>query len=277
MKWSWKIAQIAGIGVHVHATFLLLVGFYAITGWARNGNAMEGMQITVFILALFACIMFHELGHALTAKRFGIATRDITLLPIGGIARLERIPDEPRQELWIAAAGPIVSVMLATALYGVGWLGGNSLQVSLPLLNGALVQQLAAANLYLAVFNLIPAFPMDGGRILRALLAARLGRVRGTTIATRVGQAAAFLFGVAGLFFSPMLILIALFVWFSASQESADVQMRTVLDGLSVGQVMRSNVQVLVPSAHSAGQRHYRWEDYKGISLLLNEAAWSGW
>jgi Zn-dependent protease/predicted transcriptional regulator len=250
MKWSWRIGRLAGIGVHVHATFLLLVALYAVAGWMRHGSIIDGMQIAGFLLALFACVVVHELGHALTARGFGIATRDITLLPIGGIARLERMPDKSRQEFWIALAGPIVSFALSAALFGIGTLSGAAVQFGLPGVNQmGFVQQLAAANLYLAVFNLIPAFPMDGGRILRALLAEQIGQVRATVAAARVGQGAAVLFGVAGLFFSPMLVLIAMFIWFAAAQEAAALQISSALKGIKVGRIMRADLLTLAPAA----------------------------
>lgn len=249
MKWSWRIGRLAGIEVHVHATFLLLVALYAVAGWMRHGSIVDGMQIAGFLLALFACVVVHELGHALTARGFGIATRDITLLPIGGIARLERMPDKPRQEFWIALAGPIVSFAVSAALFGIATLGGAAVQFGLPGLNQiGFTQQLAAANLYLAVFNLVPAFPMDGGRILRALLAEKIGQVRATVAATRVGQGAAVLFGIAGLFFSPMLVPIAMFIWFAAAQEAAAVQ-SSALEGIKVGRIMRADLLTLAPTA----------------------------
>src|SRR5262249_44803068 len=179
---------------------------------------------------------------------FGIATRDITLLPIGGIARLETTPQEPRKELLIAVAGPVVSAAIAAAFYGANFLAGGTVDNWFPWGGAPLLQQLGAANLFLVFFNLLPAFPMDGGRILRAALAPRLGSLRATEIATRVGQFAAVIFGLTGLFFNPMLVLIAVLIWFGAEHEIAAVQMRGLLRDIPVSQIMRSNVDVLEPT-----------------------------
>jgi Zn-dependent protease/CBS domain-containing protein len=193
----------------------------------------------VFIAALFACVVFHELGHALVARKFGIRTTDITLLPIGGLARLERMPEEPRQELWIALGGPAVNVAIAAVLYA--WLSINhewEPLVYLKVATGPFVERLFLANVSLALFNLIPAFPMDGGRVLRALLASRMPYPKATQIAASVGQGLALIFGVVGLFTNPMLLLIAVFVWVGASQESGAVQIKSALSGTPVKAAM---------------------------------------
>src|SRR5579864_8706027 len=117
MKWSWKVGKLAGIDLHVHATFLLLLGWVALSKWSTGKGPDAAVSTLVFLLTLFACILLHEMGHALAARRFGILTKDITLLPIGGVARLERMPEKPREELWVALAGPAVTVGIAGALY----------------------------------------------------------------------------------------------------------------------------------------------------------------
>ncbi len=248
MRWSWKIGEVAGIGIYVHATFGLLILFLFYESWMQGrslGNAIAGL---LFYVAIFACIILHELGHALTAQRFGIRTRDITLLPIGGLARLERMPDKPGQELGVALAGPAVNLVIAAAIYvALAALGISPRWTRLGLMGGNFLVRLMAVNLGLIAFNLIPAFPMDGGRVLRALLATRLEYTRATQIAARIGQGIAFLFGVSGLFSDPMLLFIALFVWLGAEQEAAMVQMHTSLGGIPVQRVMQTDFHTLNP------------------------------
>lgn len=230
MRWSWRIGRLAGIDLFVHATFVLLLAWVA---WREYpyGVAAVGASL-VYIVALFAIVVLHELGHALTARRYGIRTRDIILLPIGGVARLERMPRDPRQELLVALAGPAVNVAIAIVLYGLLRLTGTAPSADLyavDLLSStrAFVYQLALVNVMLAVFNLLPAFPMDGGRVLRAILAMRMSSyARATTIAARVGRAFAVILGIVGIyeFQNPFWVLIALFVWMGAGSEAAAVQ-----------------------------------------------------
>jgi Zn-dependent protease/CBS domain-containing protein len=235
MSWSLPIVRLAGIQLRIHITFLLLIGWLAIGYYAEGGSAAAAGRI-LFILLLFACVVLHEFGHALAAKAFGINTPDITLLPIGGVARLERMPEEPGQELIIAAAGPAVNVVIALGLWLViGW----SPAADPAVFEGSnLLMKLMQINVWLVLFNLLPAFPMDGGRILRALLATRMSYARATQAAATVGQGFAFIFGFLGLFFNPMLIFIALFVYIGASQEAALAQMRAVSRGLPVSSAM---------------------------------------
>lgn len=246
MKWSWKIACVAGIDVYIHATFLLIIGWVALRHWSQGlAGMISGL---LFILAIFACVVLHEFGHALTARRYGIKTRDITLYPIGGVARLERMPDEPLHELWVALAGPAVNVVIATALFT--WLALTSGLVpidQLTVTTGPFLERLLAANLFLVGFNLLPAFPMDGGRVLRALLALRLEYTRATQIAAIIGQGMALLFGFVGIFGNPMLLFIALFVWIGAAQEASLVQMKSALAGIPVSRAMVTEFRTLSP------------------------------
>jgi Zn-dependent protease/CBS domain-containing protein len=248
MSWSWKIGRIAGIDVYIHFTFLLLLAWVALEYYFAYGNAAQAIGGLVFVLALFGIIVLHELGHALTARRFGIRTRDITLLPIGGVARLERMPEDPRQEFLVALAGPAVNVVLAAIFYVILYFGQGLMPASAAArVGGAFLSQMFWVNVTLAVFNLLPAFPMDGGRVLRALLAMRIDYVRATQIAATIGQGMALLFGFLGLLFNPFLIFIALFVWLGAAQEASLVQLRAALGGIPVERAMITNFRTLRP------------------------------
>jgi Zn-dependent protease len=250
MTWSWRLARIAGIDVYVHATFLMVVAWIALIYWNESQSLAAVVEGVGFILALFACVVLHEFGHALTAARYGIRTRDITLLPIGGLARLERMPEEPVQELWVALAGPAVNVAIALLLFG--WLqasGDWESGIRLGVATGAFVQRVMLANVFLAGFNMLPAFPMDGGRALRALLATRMEYTRATQRAAFIGQGMAILFGFIGLQGNPMLIFIALFVWIGAGQEASMVQIKTALAGIPVRRAMLTHFRTLTPTS----------------------------
>ena len=248
MRGSLKFGRIAGIQVFVHWTFFVLIGWiftmHLMAGRDPAGAAMG----VVFILSLFGCVLLHELGHALAARRYGVATRDITLLPIGGVARLERIPRNPTQELVIALAGPAVNVVIALVIL-VGLLAayGSGITNRVAELQSNFFLQLMAVNIFLVVFNMIPAFPMDGGRVLRALLARKLDYARATALAARVGQGIAVALGLAGLFplNNPMLLLVAVFVFFGARAEANMVQVTSSLSGMQVQDAMMTNFRVL--------------------------------
>jgi Zn-dependent protease/CBS domain-containing protein len=249
MKWSWKIGRLWGIDVYMHATFLLIVAWVAFSYWVEFHNWSAVLGGVVFILALFACVILHEYGHALTARRFGVRTRDITLYPIGGVARLERIPEKPSEELWVATAGPAVNVLIAAALAVYMGLSGSYLSLAtLSITTGSFLARLLAVNVLLVAFNLLPAFPMDGGRVLRALLAMTMDHVRATQIAATVGQAMAFLFGLIGLFADPFLLFIALFVWIGAEQEASMARIKSSLGGIPVSRAMLTNYATLSPA-----------------------------
>ena len=246
MSWSIPIFRIGGILVRLHVTFLLLLAFLAYVYYAQGGSAVAAARV-LFILLLFLCVLLHEFGHAIAAKAFGIKTPDITLLPIGGVARLERMPEKPSQELIVALAGPAVNVAIALGLFVVVGFAGV-MDAENPERGGMLVQ-LMRINVWLVLFNLLPAFPMDGGRVVRALLATRMNYARATQIAATIGQACAFIFGFAGLFGNPILIFIALFIYIGASQEAAVAQMKDVSRGLPVSSAMVREFRTLSADA----------------------------
>ena len=249
MKWSLKLGSFANIGVYLHWTFALLIGWVFMLHLGAGKSPAEALAGVAFILALFFCVVLHEFGHALTARRYGIATRDITLLPIGGVARLERIPEKPMQEFWVAVAGPAVNVVIAAILFFLLVVLDRVHQLTgFDWARGGFLERLMLLNLMLVVFNLLPAFPMDGGRVLRALLSLRLGRTRATAIAANLGQIMAIGFGIAGFFLlNPFLIFIAVFVFLGAQGEAADVQTRSVLDGLRVRDAMMKRFRTFSP------------------------------
>jgi Zn-dependent protease/predicted transcriptional regulator len=251
IRGSWKIGEFAGIGVYIHATFLILVVWVLFVYW-RAGHSVRGMVSgLLFTFALFACVVLHEFGHALTARHYGIQTRDITLLPIGGVSHLERIPDDPKQEFYIALMGPVVSMSIALVLFLVLRLSGA--KVTMESLSSwtttSFLARLMIANATLAIFNLIPAFPLDGGRVFRALLSRFVGPEKATRIAAGLGHVIAVLFAVLGLFSNPFLILIALFIWMGASQEASMSRMKSALEGISARQIMVTDFTTLSPDA----------------------------
>jgi Zn-dependent protease/CBS domain-containing protein len=246
MKWSLKIGTFAGIGVYLHWTFALLIGWIFMIHLAAGKTAWESLAGVGFILALFGCVVLHEFGHALTARRYGVKTRDITLLPIGGVARLERIPEKPMEEFWVAVAGPAVNVVIAALLFLVLLaMGGVNLAPGAQGFEGGFLVQLMWVNLFIVAFNMLPAFPMDGGRVLRALLAIRMGRQRATVIAANIGQAMAILFGAVGFFINPLLIFIAVMVYLGAQAESSQVGIQSALEGLRVRDAMMTRFRTL--------------------------------
>lgn len=248
MSWSWKLGRVAGIPIYVHWTFLILIGWIVFGHWSAGHDLATTVEGVGFVLSVFACVVLHELGHALAARRYGVPTADITLLPIGGVARLQRIPEHPSQELVVALAGPAVNVAIVLILLLIGVRPQADASDADFLVSARFLPKLLAVNTFLVLFNLLPAFPMDGGRVLRALLALRLEYGRATMIAASIGQLMAILFGFAGLSGNPMLLLIALFVWIGAEAEARQVQERLVLGGTSVREAMLTDYQKLSPS-----------------------------
>jgi Zn-dependent protease/predicted transcriptional regulator len=250
MKWTWKVARVAGIDLRVHASFLLLIAWVAFV-YYRAFGASSAIVGVVFTLALFASVILHEFGHAYAARRLGVPTRDITLLPIGGVAQLEFIPERPRDELAIALAGPGVTLTIIVVLGAVLRAMGVPAEVDEGAIAhyslGVFLAQVMWMNISLLLFNLVPAFPMDGGRVLRALLALRGDYATATARAAKLGRMFAILFGVVGLLYSPLLVLIAVFVWIGAAAESVAAQERAALRGLRVDQLMIRQPATLSP------------------------------
>ena len=250
MSWSVNIGSIAGTAVRIHVTFLLLLAFFFLAGVAA-GSVYDAVNTVVFVVLLFACVLAHEFGHIFTARAFGVETPDVTLLPIGGVARLARIPEKPSQELLIAIAGPLVNVAIAVVLMAVTATHLSSAHfAAMESPKVSMIDRLVEANLFLAIFNMIPAFPMDGGRVLRALLAIRLGHVRATEIAASIGQWAAFAFGFIGLFYNPMLIFIAIFIYLAAASEAQMVSLRAMSRDVPVTAAMVTQFATLTGTEH---------------------------
>ena len=231
---SWRLGSIAGIRIQMHWTFLLIIGWIAFTGVLAGLTALSIAMNVAFVLVLFSCVLLHELGHALAARSFGIPTRDITLLPIGGLARLERMPKKPIQELVVAVAGPLVNIVIAGILLAIllPTVGLNGL-AAVPMRSGGFLQQLLVVNVMLVAFNMLPAFPLDGGRVCRALLAMLFRYATATRIAASVGQFCAIGFGLLGLA-NPFMLVIAAFIFFGAAAEARQATVEEEFGGFRV-------------------------------------------
>ncbi|HET7478577.1 MAG TPA: site-2 protease family protein [Rubrobacteraceae bacterium] len=261
MGGSFKIGRVIGIEVKVHWTFFLLLAFFAYLGYQGAGTVLGALETSGIIVALFFCVLLHEFGHSVVAQRLGIEVPDITLLPIGGLARLKNLPEKPWDEVKIAIAGPLVNVVLAPVFFFVAFALGADLFNPANVLKGTaslgqVFAYLGIVNVALVVFNMIPAFPMDGGRVLRGLLATRLGPVRATDIASTVGQLFAVGFFMVGLFTGGViLMLISVFIFFGASGEAQMVRQRETMRGLAVSDVMgtRRRTETVTPY-HTFGQ-----------------------
>src|SRR5262245_26965550 len=249
MGWSIRLFNVGGTAVRIHLTFFLLLAVYAWIGW-QQGGAPAAIDLVTFIVLLFVCVVLHEFGHVFAARAYGIRTSDVTLLPIGGVASLERMPEKPAQEIVVALAGPAVNLVIALALVlALGARFDLTQMAQLEQATSTLTGRVAAANVALFAFNLIPACPMDGGRVLRALLAIPLGYTRATRVAATIGQGLAFVFALLGLLGSPMLILIAVFIFLAASGEAGYVQAREYTRGYLASHAMITSFQTLSPTA----------------------------
>lgn len=260
MDSSIPLFTVRGISVRIHITFPLILVWGALQFGLMSGRGVTGAIFGVVVtILLFAIVLLHELGHSLAAQRFQVPVRQIVLMPLGGIAQLERIPKDPRQEFVIAIAGPLVNFVLAVFMSILGLLSGQGIEIAGPGQMLRLIGNLSFSsiytyvfwsNLFLGLFNLLPAFPMDGGRILRAMLASRMEHARATVIAASVGQAMAALLGLWGFLGGGIfLILIAIFIYMGAGQEGRMTQVRSVLGGLTVEQAYSRHAHALRPTA----------------------------
>lgn len=278
MRGSWRIGTLASIGIYMHWTFLLLVAWVMLSYLLNGASLALAFGGVALILALFGCVVLHELGHALMARRFGVATQDITLLPIGGVARLARMPEEPKQELLIALAGPAVNVVIAAVLGAVLWVvGGLPWDGPLTMVGQSFLANLLVVNLILVVFNLLPAFPMDGGRVLRALLAMRRPYGEATQIAAKIGQIMAILFGIVGVLNSHwMLLLIAFFIFAGGQAEAAQAELKDAVRGLPVREAMTSRFTTLHPQDPITDAGRLLMEGYRGDFAVAVEDEFIG-
>src|SRR5690625_3054665 len=256
MRWSLKIARIGVTTLYIHVTFFLLIAWIAFSNW-QMGGVPAAVAGVVFVLLIFLCVVLHEYGHVAAAAWYGIRTPSITLLPIGGLASLERMPDKPAQELTVALAGPMVNVVIFALLLlvlGVRFDFGQMAEIERASLS--LSGRLAAVNLILVLFNLIPAFPLDGGRVLRAILSMFLEKARATLYAARIGQGFAVLFAIVGLYGNPILLLIAVFLFFAAEAEAGQERMRVQVSGYRARNAMITRFESLSPdsTAEDAGR-----------------------
>ena len=236
MGWSITIGRIAGTAIRLHFTFLLFLVWIGVADYLASGPA-AAIASVVFILLVFLCVTLHEFGHIAMGRRFGVQTPEVILSPIGGIANMERMPEEPSQELLVAIAGPLVNVAIALVLM-LGFGIGIERLTTMDFESATLAERLLLVNVTLVLFNLVPAFPMDGGRVLRALLAMRMGAAPATALAARIGQGFAFLFILLGLFYNPILMLVGIFIYFAAAAEEQTAAFKGFASGLRVADAM---------------------------------------
>ncbi len=261
MGGSFKIGRVFGIDVKVHWSFFLLLAFFGYLAFRDSGSLVNALVTVGIVVALFFCVLLHEYGHSLVAIRLGSEVQDITLLPIGGLARMKSLPERPIDEVKVAVAGPLVNVVLAPIFFGLAVLFGGNLSLPTDIISGVdslgqVFVALGTINIALVVFNMIPAFPMDGGRVLRGLLATRLGAVRATEISSTIGQGFAILFILVGFLGQNFLLaIVGFFVFLGASGEAQLVRQREQMRGLTVSDVMgtKHRTETVTPY-HNFGQ-----------------------
>lgn len=251
-SWSLRIGKFFGIEVFIHWTFWILIVWIFLMHLRMGDASTQGLWGVLFILALFGCVVLHEFGHALTARRFGVQTKDITLYPIGGIASLEGMPEKPGQELLVGLAGPTVNLAIALVIWV--YLNASGQLPDLAVMSAShdmtdlpFLWSLFFANLVLAGFNLVPAFPMDGGRVLRSILSFFMDKTSATRIAAGLGQFLAIVFVFLGFFYNFWLVFIGLFIFLGAGGEAAQEQMKSALSGLTVKDALMRRFTVLAP------------------------------
>lgn len=262
MKYSLYLGKVKGIQISIHWTFLILILWIVFANLRYGSDFNEILWSVGFILVIFLCVILHELGHAIAAQQFNIKTSDITILPIGGVARLESIPEKPREELIVALAGPAVNLIISAVLYP--FVRFSTDLTELEALNRIGPENFLAAlmsvNIWLALFNLIPAFPMDGGRVLRALLGFKLSHARATRIAATIGQVLAIVFVFLGFVFNPFLVFIGFFIFLGAQAEAVHSQSKLLLKGFTVRDVVMHEIPTIEESATIK----------EAVTLLLN-------
>lgn len=278
MKGSLTLGYIKGIRIAIHWSFFILLAWIAGSKAMDDGALSDILLEVAFVCLIFLCVLLHELGHALTAAKYGVRTRDITLLPIGGVANLEKMPEKPLQEFFVAIAGPMVNVVIFLLLfpfilYSNGW--PDDL-MGIDLSPDSFLLQVASVNVMLVVFNLIPAFPMDGGRVLRSLLAMRMGRVKATRIAALTGQFFAVGFVIIGFFANPMLILIGVFVFLGAQGEWRAVVQDDAFQDVRVDRLMSARFKMLSPTVTVREAADALLQDYATDFLVMEDGLVSG-
>lgn len=283
MHWSLSLGKIFGIRIKVHWTFFLLIAWVVMVGFTRGDNNLTIFLTTVYVLSIFGCVVLHELGHALMARRFDIPTKKITLLPIGGVASLQRIPEKPKQELLVAVAGPLVNVVIAALI--LPFLGPIENYIPKEGVSQALSTitvhnfwfALFSINLLLVLFNLIPAFPMDGGRMLRAGLAMQMSRLKATHIASSIGQLLAVVFFFTGLFLNPFLLLIGVFVFFGARGEDMMVQQYEILRDHYAEEAMVTDLHTFGPDTDLRTVMKHMLSSNDDTFLVEDHGETKGW